>query len=103
MGTRYAQLSIEERRRIESLRAANVSPTKMARVLGRHRSTIFREFRCNHFVDRCMPKVLAYLAMAAQLQSSSGLIGSTTTSCLNPLGTFRQPRLKLTSAMCWKG
>ena len=49
MGTRYAQLSIEERRRIERWRAAKVSPTEMARVLGRHRSTIFRELRCRPF------------------------------------------------------
>ena len=70
MGTGYAQLSIEERRRIERWRAAKVSPTEMARVLGRHRSTIFRELQRNHFVDRCMPKVVGYFAMAAQLQTA---------------------------------
>ena len=70
MGTRYDQISVEERRRIERWRAARVSPTEMARVLGRHRSTIFRELQRNHFVDRSMPKVVGYFAMAAQLQTA---------------------------------
>ena len=70
MGTRYTQLSIKERRRIEHWRAAKVSPTQMARVLGRHRRTIFRELQRNHFVDRCMPRVVGSFAMAAQLQTA---------------------------------
>lgn len=70
MGRIYTQLSVDERRRIERWRAARVSPTEMARVLGRHRSTIFRELTRNHFVDRDMPKVVGYFAMAAQLQTS---------------------------------
>ena len=70
MGTRYAQLSVEERRRIERWRAAKVSPTEMARVLGRHRSTIFRELQRNHFVDRCMPKVVGYVTMVAQVHTA---------------------------------
>ncbi len=69
MGSKYTQLSVEERRKIERWRHARVSPTEMARVLGRHRSTIFRELRRNHFVDRCLPKVVGYFAMAAQLQT----------------------------------
>lgn len=70
MGTRYDQLSVDDRRKIERWRAARVSPTEMARVLGRHRSTIFRELRRNHFVDRSMPKVVGYFAMAAQLRTA---------------------------------
>ena len=70
MGRRYVQLGVEERRRIERWRAAKVSPDEMARVLGRHRSTIFRELQRNHFVDRSMPKVVGYFAMAAQLQTA---------------------------------
>lgn len=41
MGARYAQLSLEERRKIERWRHAKVSVNEMARVLKRHRSTIF--------------------------------------------------------------
>ena len=70
MGSRYRQLSVEERRRIERWRAARVSPNEMARVLGRHRSTIFRELQRNHFVDRPMPKVVGCFARAARLQTA---------------------------------
>ncbi len=36
MGTRYAQLSVEERRKIERWRLAKISPDEMARELARH-------------------------------------------------------------------
>jgi len=48
MGRVYAQLTLEERRKIERWRHARVSVNEMARVLQRHRSTIFRELRRNH-------------------------------------------------------
>ena len=70
MGRVYAQLTLEERRKIERWRHAKVSVNEMARVLRRHRSTIFRELRRNHFQDPCMPKVVGYFAMAAQLRTS---------------------------------
>ncbi len=70
MGRGYAQLTLEERRKIERWRHARVSVNEMARVLRRHRSTIFRELRRNHFQDPCMPKVVGYFAMAAQLRTS---------------------------------
>ncbi|GAD57442.1 mobile element protein [Limimaricola cinnabarinus LL-001] len=70
MGRVYAQLTLEERRKIERWRHARVSVNEMARVLRRHRSTIFRELRRNHFQDPCMPKVVGYFAMAAQLRTS---------------------------------
>ena len=70
MGRVYAQLTLEERRKIERWRHARVSVNEMARVLRRHRSTIFRELRRNHFQDPCMPRVVGYFAMAAQLRTS---------------------------------
>ena len=70
MGTGCAQLSVEERRKIERWRLAKISPDEMARVLGRHRSTIFRELRRNHFQDRDFPKVVGYFAMAAHRQTA---------------------------------
>ena len=81
MGWIYAQLSVEKRRRIERWRAAKVSCDEMARVLGRHRSTIFRELRRNHFVDRSMPKVVGYFAMAAQLRERPTGARGTGSSC----------------------
>lgn len=66
MGRVFAQLTLEERRKIERWRHARVSVNEMARVLRRHRSTIFRELRPNHLQDPCMPQVVGYFAMAAQ-------------------------------------
>jgi IS30 family transposase len=70
MGTRYAQLSVEERRKIERWRLAKISVDEMARALGRHRSTIFRKLWRNHFQDRDFPRVVGYFAMAAQCQTA---------------------------------
>ena len=70
MGRRYTQLSVSERRQIERWRHARVSPDEMARVLCRHRSTIYCELRRNHFHDPCLPGVTGYFAMAAQLRTA---------------------------------
>ncbi|MFT5797594.1 MAG: IS30 family transposase, partial [Candidatus Azotimanducaceae bacterium] len=51
----YKQLSLEERRKIETWRAAKVSVDVIADRLGRNRSTIFRDLRRNHFKDVDMP------------------------------------------------
>ena len=67
MGAVYSQLSITERRKTERWRHAKVSVNEMARVLGRCRSTIFRELKRNHFSDPCMPKCDGYYGAAAQL------------------------------------
>jgi IS30 family transposase len=70
MGSVYSQLTVDERRKIERWRHARVSVNEIARVLKRHRSTIFRELRRNHFQDRCMPDVVGYFAMAAQRRTA---------------------------------
>ena len=69
MGAAYSQLSVEERKKIERWRQAKVSVNEMARVLNRHRSTIFREIRRNHFYDADMPTVRGYFALAAQIRT----------------------------------
>ncbi len=43
MGAVYTQLSLKERRKIEDWWHARVPVREMARVLNRHKSTIFRE------------------------------------------------------------
>jgi IS30 family transposase len=53
----YKQLSLEERRKIETWRATKVSVDAIADRLGRNRSTIFRDLRRNYFKDIDMPKV----------------------------------------------
>ncbi len=68
MEAKYKQLSIAERRKIERWHAAEVPATEMARQLGRHRSTVFRELKRNYFSDESMPKYAGYYGAAAQLQ-----------------------------------
>lgn len=70
MGTAYAQLSIEERRKIERWRHAKVPVNEMARVLKRCRSTIFRELKRKYFSDPCLPKCDGYYGAAAQLMAA---------------------------------
>mgnify|MGYP003131624092 FL=1 len=47
MGAVYSQLSLSERRKIENWWHAKVPVREMARVLRRHKSTIFREIKRN--------------------------------------------------------
>ena len=56
MGTVYTQLSLQERRRIEDWWLAKVPVAEMARVLKRHKSTIFREIKRNFWADDAFPR-----------------------------------------------
>lgn len=47
----YSQITLEERYHLYALRGAGVSRTGIARALGRHRSTIYRELRRNRCSD----------------------------------------------------
>ena len=70
MGAVYSQLSLRERRRIETWWHAKVPVREMARVLKRHKSTIFREIKRNFWADDAFPKKYAgYFGHAAQLQT----------------------------------
>ena len=51
----YAQITLADRRRLHQLVAAKVPINEMARQLGRHRSTIYREIKRNTFRDRELP------------------------------------------------
>ena len=65
MGEIYTQLSLRERRRIEDWWLAQVPVAEMARVLKRHKSTIFREIKRNFWADVAFPKKYAgYFGMA---------------------------------------
>jgi len=65
MGTIYSQLSMQERRRIEGWWLAKVPVATMARVLGRHKSTIFSEIKRNFWADDSLPnKYVGYFGMA---------------------------------------
>lgn len=67
MKVRFSHLSLSERRKIERWRQAKLSPDEMARRLGRHRSTIVRELRRNHFHDSDIPKLSGYWCVVARL------------------------------------
>ena len=70
MGAVYTQLSLKERRKIESWWHAKVPVREMARVLKRHKSRIFREIKRNFWADDALPKKYAgYFGHAAQLQT----------------------------------
>jgi transposase, IS30 family len=43
----FVHLSLEERRQLARLKKSKLSVTEIAQVLGRHRSTIYREIRRN--------------------------------------------------------
>lgn len=71
MGSKYSHLTLEERRKIERWRQAKVSPCRMAKILGRHRSTIFRELKRNHFQDEQLPDIVGYFAVAAHQECAT--------------------------------
>jgi IS30 family transposase len=47
MGMNYRQLNAEERSALAALRRVGLSPAEIARELGRHRSTVWRELKRN--------------------------------------------------------
>jgi IS30 family transposase len=71
MGAVYSQFSLQERRKIENWRHAKVPVQEMARVLKRHKSTIFREIKRNFWADNAFPtRYAGYFGHAAQLQTN---------------------------------
>ncbi len=56
----YSQLTLVDRRRPFNLRERKVSVSEIARQLGRHRSTIYRELKRNTFHDREFPEYSGY-------------------------------------------
>jgi len=61
----YAQLTLADRRRLHHLVARKVPINEMARQLGRHRSTIYREIRRNTFRDPELPDYDGYYSTVA--------------------------------------
>lgn len=70
MGTRYSHLSLEERCRLRGMMEMGLSISESARRLGRHRSTIDREFRRNRCVDGYRPDSAGRRAWARKLRGS---------------------------------
>jgi IS30 family transposase len=61
----YTQITLADRRRLHHLVEAKVPVNEMARQLGRHRSTIYREIRRNTFRDRELPGYEGYYSTVA--------------------------------------
>lgn len=61
----YLQLTLADRRRLQQMIARKVPVNVMARQLGRHRSTIYREIRRNTFRDREIPDYDGYYCTVA--------------------------------------
>jgi IS30 family transposase len=61
----YLQLTLADRRRLHQLVERKVPVNEMARQLGRHRSTIYREIRRNTFHDRELPEYSGYYSTVA--------------------------------------
>ena len=65
----YTQITLADRRRLHHLVAAKVPVNEMARQLGRHRSTIYREIKRNTFHDRELPDYDGYYSTEARPQA----------------------------------
>ncbi len=62
----FVHLSLEERRQLARLHESKLSVDEIARVLGRHRSTIYRELRRNWWHDVEVPQAEGYWPVTAQ-------------------------------------
>ncbi|AEH82401.1 TRm24 putative transposase (plasmid) [Sinorhizobium meliloti SM11] len=56
----YLQLTLPDRRRVHQLLERKVPIAEIARQLGRHRSTIYRELKRNTFHDAEFPEYSGY-------------------------------------------
>ena len=61
----YTQITLADRRRLHQMIATKAPVNEMARLLGRHRSTIYREIRRNTFHDRDLPDYDGYYGTLA--------------------------------------
>lgn len=63
----FTHLILDERRRLMRLRDAKLGVDAIARALGRHRSTIYREIRRNWWHDAEVPQAEGYWPVSAQM------------------------------------
>src|SRR3546814_6817626 len=61
----YLQLTLADRRHLHQLVERKVPINEMARQLGRHRSTIYREIKRNTFRDQEFPEYSGYFSTVA--------------------------------------
>ena len=66
----HTELDLRERRTIEDMLNANVPVNEIAVAIGRHRSTVYREIKRNHFEDDELPYLNGYYGVTAQKYAS---------------------------------
>ncbi len=62
----HTELDLRERRVIEDMLNAKMSVDKIATEIGRHRSTVYRAIKRNHYNDEELPYLSGYYGMNAQ-------------------------------------
>lgn len=62
----HTELDLRERRAIEDMLNAKVPVSKIAAEIGRHRATVYREIKRNHFEDDKLPNLNGYYGVTAQ-------------------------------------
>lgn len=62
----HTELDLRERRTIEDMLNAKEPVSRIAAEIGRHRSTVYREIKRNHFEDSELPYLSGYYGMIAQ-------------------------------------
>ncbi|MEM8571783.1 MAG: helix-turn-helix domain-containing protein, partial [Pseudomonadota bacterium] len=70
LGKKYSHLTLEERCRLRGLMEMDLSIGEIARLMGRHRSSIHRELGRNQCVDGYRPDSAARRAWARKLRGS---------------------------------
>ena len=62
----HTELDLRERRAIEDMLHAKVPMNEIAALIGRHRSTVYREIKRNGFEDDELPELNGYYGVTAQ-------------------------------------
>ena len=62
----HKEIDLHERRQIEQLLNAKATIAQIAVILGRHRSSVYREIKRNRFEDEELPVLNGYYGMTAQ-------------------------------------
>ena len=62
----HTELNLRERRVIEDMLNAKISVREIARELGRHVSTVYRDIKRNGYTDEELPELNGYYGFVAQ-------------------------------------
>lgn len=65
MSNCYSEITLPERRQLFELKQLKVPLGDIARLMGRHCSTIYREIKCNSFRDTEIPDYNGYYSVVA--------------------------------------